>query len=131
MPASNNIQKVLLVDDDQNIRFVAQMSLEGLTSWHIMLAESGQDALVKASTETPDLILLDMMMPGMDGPTTFEKLRQQKELSQVPIIFMTAKVQPHEVASYLKLGALGVITKPFDPMKLAEEICHIVDSKSF
>ena len=121
------INKVLIVDDDQNIRFVAQVSLEGLTKWNIVLAESGEEALRKASEEKPDVIVLDMMMPGMDRPTTFAKLREQEGLAQVPIIFMTAKVQTHEVQSYLQLGAAGVITKPFDPMKLPDEIRRIVD----
>jgi CheY-like chemotaxis protein len=127
---SSTIAKVLLVDDDQNIRFVAQVSLEGLTKWHIVLAESGEEALRKATADKPDVIVLDMMMPGMDGPTTFAKLREQPGLASVPIIFMTAKVQTQEVQSYLDLGAAGVITKPFDPMKLPEDICRIVDSQS-
>ncbi len=122
-------KKVLLVDDDQNIRFVTQVSLEGLTQWQIILAESGQEALTKAVVEKPDLILLDMMMPGMDGRTTFAKLKELAELSATPIIFMTAKVQTHEVEGYLKMGAAGVIAKPFDPMKLAEEICQTLDKQ--
>jgi CheY-like chemotaxis protein len=121
------IKKVMLVDDDQNIRFVAQMSLEGLTSWEIVIAESGEEAIKKASETLPDLILLDMMMPGMDGPATFAKLRTNPALMSVPIIFMTAKVQTHEIESYLQLGAAGVITKPFDPMKLPDEICQILE----
>jgi len=123
----SDIAKILLVDDDQNIRFVAQVSLEGLTKWHIILAESGAEAVKKAIAEKPDVIVLDMMMPGMDGPTTFAKLREQPGFATVPIIFMTAKVQTQEVQSYLELGAAGVITKPFDPMKLPEDICRIVN----
>lgn len=126
MNETNTIHSVLLVDDDQNIRFVAQMSLEGLTKWEIVLAESGEDALKKVSEKRPDIILLDMMMPGMDGPTTFAKLKEKPELASVPVIFMTAKVQTHEIESYRQLGAAGVITKPFDPMKLADEIRQIV-----
>lgn len=127
---SANITKVLLVDDDANIRFVAQMSLEGLTTWNIILAESGEEALTKAKSDVPDLILLDMMMPGMDGPTTFAKLKEETACAQIPVIFMTAKVQTHEVESYLELGAAGVIAKPFDPMKLADEICRILDNQA-
>jgi CheY-like chemotaxis protein len=127
MTNSTSIKNVLLVDDDQNIRFVAQMSLEGLTPWTIMLAVSGEDALKKVQEQKPDLILLDMMMPGMDGPTTFSKLKERAELADVPIIFMTAKVQTHEVEGYRKTGAAGVITKPFDPMKLPDEIRQILD----
>jgi two-component system, OmpR family, response regulator len=123
-----SIQKVLLVDDDQNIRFVAQMALEGLTDWKVILASSGAEAITTAKSERPDLILLDLMMPGMDGPTTYAKLKEESELSSTPVIFMTAKVQTHEVESHLKLGAAGVIAKPFDPMTLHEEILQILDA---
>ncbi|PWT94973.1 MAG: hypothetical protein C5B53_12110 [Candidatus Melainabacteria bacterium] len=122
------IEKVLLVDDDQNIRFVVQMALEGMTSWKVLVAESGQEALTIAEREKPDLILLDMMMPGMDGPTTYSRLKEQGNL--VPVIFMTAKVQTHEVEDHLKLGAAGVIAKPFDPMTLHKDILRIVESPS-
>ncbi|MFX6234554.1 response regulator, partial [Acinetobacter baumannii] len=91
---------------------VAQMSLEGLTPWEITLADSGEVALKRAAEKTPDIILLDLMMPGMDGPTTFAKLKERPELSSVPVIFMTAKVQTHEIEGYRQLGASGVITKP-------------------
>lgn len=124
---NKQIEKVLLVDDDQNIRLVAQMALEGLTNWKVLLAESGSEALKVALVEKPDLVILDMMMPNMDGPTTFAKLLEQGSLSQVPVIFMTAKVQTHEVENHLKLGAAGVIAKPFDPMLLPKEIMQIVD----
>jgi CheY-like chemotaxis protein len=120
------IEKILLVDDDQNIRFVAQMALEGLTKWKILLASSGLEAIDLAKNERPDLVILDMMMPGMDGPTTYQKLREHEELVSTPVIFMTAKVQTHELESHLKLGAAGVIAKPFDPMTLHQEILSIL-----
>lgn len=122
------IDKVLLVDDDQNIRFVVQMALEGLTSWKVLLADSGAEALKIVDQERPDLILLDMMMPGMDGPTTYTRLKAQGVL--VPVIFMTAKVQTHEVEDHLKLGAAGVIAKPFDPMTLHKEIARILENSA-
>ena len=125
---AKQIEKVLLVDDDQNIRIVVQMALEGLTDWKVSLAESGMEALKLARDEKPDLILLDMMMPGMDGSTTYTQLREQKDIDTVPIIFMTAKVQTHEVENHMKLGAAGVIAKPFDPMTLHKEILRILDS---
>ena len=130
MSESESIKTVLLVDDDQNIRFVAQMSLEGLTPWEVIAAESGEDALKRVAEKTPDVILLDMMMPGMDGPATFAKLKERPELTSVPVIFMTAKVQTHEIEGYRQLGAAGVITKPFDPMSLADEIRQIVSQAS-
>jgi two-component system, OmpR family, response regulator len=122
------IEKVLLVDDDQNIRFVAQMALEGLTDWKVLLASSGSEAIQVAKSEKPDLILLDMMMPGMDGPSTYAKLQEEQDLASTPVIFMTAKVQTHEVENHLKLGGAGVIAKPFDPMTLHHEILQILES---
>lgn len=118
--------KVLLVDDDTNIRMVAVMGLEDEMDWEIQEAASGQEAIQMASIEKPDLILLDMMMPGMDGISTFGKLRELDTAKDTPIIFMTAKVQPEEIESYKSLGARGVIIKPFDPITLAQEIQDIL-----
>ncbi len=118
--------KVLLVDDDTNIRMVAVMGLEDELDWEIQEASSGQEAIQLASTQKPDLILLDMMMPGMDGISTFGKLRELDTAKDTPIIFMTAKVQPEEIESYKILGARGVIIKPFDPITLAQEIQDIL-----
>jgi len=121
--------KVLLVDDDTNIRMVAVMGLEDELDWEIQEASSGQEAIQLASTQKPDLILLDMMMPGMDGISTFGKLRELDTAKDTPIIFMTAKVQPEEIESYKILGARGVIIKPFDPITLAQEIQDILAQK--
>lgn len=120
------ISSVMLIDDDANIRLIARMSIEGLTSWSVRLAPSGAEALAMLQQEKPDLVLLDIMMPGMDGTTVFSKMQEDKELSSIPVIFMTAKVQTHEVEAYLKLGAAGVITKPFDPMTLPKDIGKIL-----
>ena len=116
------IRKVLLVDDEDDIRTVGNLSLSRVGGWQTVLASSGAEAVKKAAAERPDLILLDVMMPGMDGPTTFTQLRAQETTATTPIIFMTAKIQKQEVARYLELGALGVIGKPFDPMTLPSEI---------
>ncbi|CAM3712115.1 response regulator [Corallococcus sp. ZKHCc1 1396] len=120
------IQKVLLVDDEDDIRTIGQLSLSRVGKWQTVLAASGAEALEKAAAEAPDLILLDVMMPGMDGPTTFGRLRAQPATANTPIIFMTAKIQKQEVARYLELGAVGVIGKPFDPMTLPQEIRKLV-----
>ncbi|MBU8900767.1 hypothetical protein DRW03_35795 [Corallococcus sp. H22C18031201] len=120
------LRKVLLVDDEDDIRTIGQLSLSRVGGWQTVLASSGAEALEKAASESPDLILLDVMMPGMDGPTTFGKLRAQSSTATTPIIFMTAKIQKQEVARYLELGALGVIGKPFDPMTLPQEIRKLV-----
>ncbi|MDR3615459.1 MAG: response regulator [Candidatus Obscuribacterales bacterium] len=113
-------RKLLLVDDDENIRFVAELSLEA--DWQISSASSGSRALEIAVAENPDVILLDMMMPGMTGAEVFAKLRQIDLTRKTPVIFMTAKVQKEEVAQYMAMGVNGVILKPFDPMSLSEEI---------
>ncbi|MFY0524779.1 response regulator [Archangium gephyra] len=116
------IRKVLLVDDEDDIRTIGQLSLGRVGGWQTVLAASGAEAVTKAAAEQPDLILLDVMMPGMDGPTTLGQLRAQASTAQTPVIFMTAKIQKQEVARYLELGAVGVIGKPFDPMTLPAEI---------
>ncbi|WNZ62157.1 response regulator [Myxococcus sp. MxC21-1] len=116
------LRKAMLVDDEDDIRTIGNLSLSRVGGWQTVLAASGAEALEKARTEKPDLILLDVMMPGMDGPTTFGRLRAEASTAHTPIIFMTAKIQKQEVARYLELGALGVIGKPFDPMTLPQEI---------
>ncbi|EPX58958.1 Two-component response regulator [Cystobacter fuscus DSM 2262] len=116
------IHKVLLVDDEDDIRTIGQVSLSRVGGWQTVLASSGADALTKAAAERPDLILLDVMMPGMDGPTTLARLRAQEATATTPVIFMTAKIQKQEVARYLELGAVGVIGKPFNPLTLPADI---------
>ncbi|NVJ10206.1 response regulator [Myxococcus sp. AM001] len=120
------LRKVMLVDDEEDIRTIGNLSLSRVGGWQTVLAASGAEALEKARAEQPDLILLDVMMPGMDGPTTFGRLRAEEATAHTPIIFMTAKIQKQEVARYLELGALGVIGKPFDPMTLPQEIRKLV-----
>jgi two-component system, OmpR family, response regulator len=128
MTTSPDIKQVLLVDDDLNIRTLAQMGLEGLTDWKVELAASGAEAISKATEMPPDLIILDVMMPGMDGPTTLGELRKVETLTGTPVIFMTAKAQTHEVELYQKMGARGIITKPFDPMTLPDDIQGILST---
>lgn len=120
------INNVLLVDDDKNIRFLAQMCLQDIAGWKVELASSGIEALDILEKSQPDLILLDVMMPGMDGKTTFTKLKENPKLSEIPVIFMTASVQSHEMQAYLDLGAIGVLVKPFDPMILSDQIRKLV-----
>lgn len=113
-----------MVDDDPSILLIAEISLKQVGRWNVVTANSGLKALELGPEYKPDVILLDVMMPGMDGPTTFKKLREN--LGDTPVIFMTAKVQSSEVESYCQLGAAGVITKPFDPMTLPAEIQQIL-----
>ena len=121
--------KILVVDDDDNIRTIAQMALED-DDIQVIEADSGASAIEIASSEKPDLILLDMMMPEMDGKTTCKKLKEQPLLEKTPVIFLTAKVQTHEVGTYQDYGAVGVISKPFDPMTLPEEIDRILKAQT-
>lgn len=120
------IQTVLLVDDEPDIRRIGQLTLGKLGGWQVLLASCGEEALEVARTEKVDVILLDVMMPRMDGPTTLERLRALPGLESTPVIFMTAKVQRREVARYLSLGAVGVISKPFNPLGLPDEIRRLV-----
>lgn len=121
------IENVLLVDDDPMIRRVSEIALTRVGRWNVRVAESGKAALDVLSTFRPDVILLDVMMPGMDGPTMLEILKGIEHYASIPVIFMTAKVQSHEIHGYYDLGAAGVITKPFDPMMLPRDIQLILD----
>ena len=122
------ISKVLLVDDEPHIRRIGELSLKGVGKWTAVLASNGMDALAIAERENPDLILLDVMMPGMDGPATLQQLRACEATARIPVIFMTAKVQKHEIDKYLAAGAVGVIPKPFDPMALPAQILQILSA---
>jgi len=115
---------VLLIDDEDDIREVAALSLESVAEWRLFDARSGEEGLARAETEQPDVILLDVMMPGMDGPTTFRKLRANPATEHIPVIFLTAKVQPADRRSFRELGVQGLIAKPFDPLLLAGQIAQ-------
>lgn len=121
------IEKIFLVDDDPNIRRIAEISLKKLGPWQVELAASGRELLALLKQGKPDLLILDVMMPEMDGPTTFQTVREQFPNLKLPVIFMTAKVMSHEVDEYLNLGAAGVICKPFNPKDLADEVRSICD----
>lgn len=115
-------QRILYVEDEPDIQTVAKLALEMVGGFTVKICSSGQEALAETADFMPDLILLDVMMPGMDGPTTFNRLREQPIIAKIPIVFMTAKIQPSEIAYYKSLGAIDVIAKPFDPMTLADQI---------
>lgn len=119
------LKRILHVEDDRSIQAVARLALETLGGFEVLSCLSGQDALDQVQGFNPDFILLDVMMPGMDGPETLSKLRELVDIEQVPVAFMTAKVQPQEIEQYRLLGAREVIVKPFDPMTLAAQIRSI------
>jgi CheY-like chemotaxis protein len=115
-------KRILVVDDEGDIREVAALSLETMAGHKVITANSGSAALALAATEQPDAILLDVMMPDMDGPTTFQKLQAEPSTAQIPVVFLTAKVQPSERARFASLGVAAVLSKPFDPLTLADEL---------
>jgi two-component system alkaline phosphatase synthesis response regulator PhoP len=120
--------KVLVIDDEEDVRYVAQMSLGRVGGMTVRQACSGAEGITLARTEQPDFILLDMMMPGMDGAATFHALRADVATAAIPVVFLTAKAMTSEVERLQELGAKGVVLKPFDPMTLADEIRSILRS---
>lgn len=122
---AEQLMHILYVEDEPDIRTVACLALEALGGFNVEVCSSGDEALQRAPELNPQLILLDVMMPGMDGPATLKALRQLPQFVATPVIFMTAKVQANEIAVYKALGAADVIPKPFDPMTLAAKVLEI------
>jgi CheY-like chemotaxis protein len=116
------IQSVIYVDDDPDICEVVKTTLSMMGGLHVYTAASGEQAVELALEVLPDLVLMDIMMPGLDGPSTLQRMRGNAALAHIPVIFMTAKMLPAEVANFLRLGAIGVIGKPFDPLTLCDEL---------
>lgn len=121
----SELNRILHIEDEPDIQEVAKMTLEAVGGFTVETCSSGQEALEKAPIFLPDLILLDVMMPGLDGPTTLHKLRKLPETASTPIIFMTAKAQAGDIEGLKEIGAIDVITKPFDPMALSDQIREI------
>ena len=119
------LQRILFVEDDPDIQVVATMALEALGGFKVLACASGVEALSRFDDFAPDLVLLDVMMPGMDGPATLAALRRLPSAKGTPVVFMTARVQAHEVANYREMGAAEVIAKPFDPMTLSANVREI------
>lgn len=116
------LRKILFVEDDPDIQTVATMALEVLGGYEVMPCSSGEEAIAQARAVTPDFILLDVMMPDMDGPATLRALRREPGLADVPVAFMTALSRHEDMDKLLALGARGIISKPFDPMTLADRV---------
>ena len=117
-----NLEHILIVDDEEDIITIAQLSLQDLGGYKVSTACNGQDFLNKVESLNPDLILLDVMMPELDGPSALKQYREKLQEQAKPVIFMTAKTQRHEIDSFFSLGAIEVLSKPFDPMTLSGEI---------
>ncbi len=119
-------KKILVIDDEPDIRELAQMSLEMVSGWQVLTAESGNQGIAKAKQENPDAILLDAMMPDIDGIATFHKLQADPSTKQIPVIMFTAKVQAADRKVFADLGVRDVIAKPFDPVKIGTQIAAIL-----
>jgi CheY-like chemotaxis protein len=115
-------RRILIIDDEDDIREVAALSLETVANWDVITANSGRNGIETAATEQPDAILLDVMMPEMDGPTTFQELRRREETAAIPVLLLTAKVQGADQRRFAGLGVSAVLVKPFDPLTLAQQI---------
>jgi len=119
---ATELSKILYIEDEPDIRNIAKLVLENIGGYEVNVAESGQEALNLIENLSPDLILLDAMMPEMDGPTTFQEIRKLEKFKDIPIAFLTAKLMESDIASFLEMGAIGVIAKPFDPMTLSDQV---------
>ena len=118
--------RILIIDDEEDIREVAALSLETVAGWDVMMASSGAQGLARAIEYQPDAILLDVMMPGMDGPSTFRELRKNPATARIPVLLLTAKVQASDQRRFADLGVDAVLFKPFDPMTLSTQIASVL-----
>jgi len=116
------MRRILIIDDEDDIREVAALSLESVAGWQVCTASSGAEGMRVAAVELPDAILMDVMMPAMDGPTTFREMQKMPNLAGIPVILLTAKVQGVDQRRFAGLGVTAVLFKPFDPLTLAEQM---------
>lgn len=122
------LTKILYAEDEDDIREIAIIAIEAIGGFEMVTCNSGIDVIELANHFKPQLILLDVMMPIMDGPTTLLALKQQPTLKAIPVIFLTAKIMNEEINRFKEIGAIGVIAKPFDPMTLSTQIQDMWDS---
>lgn len=123
---SLNPKRILVIDDAEDVREVAQVSLELVGGWEVLTASSGGEGVAKAILEQPDAILLDVMMPDQDGPTTFQQLQANSATKHIPVILLTAKVMPGDCAYFASLGVVSVIYKPFEPLNLPVQMAKVL-----
>ncbi|MDP7223420.1 MAG: response regulator [Alphaproteobacteria bacterium] len=122
---TKTLKHILCIDDEDDILTVAQLSLETVGGFSVTACSNGEEGIQKAMENKPDIIMIDVMMPGLDGPATLQKFKNNPDLSSIPIIFMTARVQEAEIQEYLDMGASDVVAKPFDPMELSGTVLNI------
>jgi CheY-like chemotaxis protein len=123
------VRSILIIDDEDDIREVASLSLEAIAGWTVHTASSGTAGIAAALELLPDAILMDVMMPGMDGPTTFKIMQQTKGIEHIPVILLTAKVQGIDQRRFADLGVAAVLFKPFDPLLLSQQIASALGWK--
>lgn len=117
-----HLERILYVEDEAMLQLITRKTLEKIGGFTVEVCGLGSKAVGIARSFRPEIILLDVMMPDLDGPTVLEHLRAEPETADIPVIFVTAKVQPEEIERFLSLGAVGVIAKPFDPLTLSEDV---------
>jgi CheY-like chemotaxis protein len=123
------MRRILIIDDEDDIREVAALTLEATAGWDILTANGGAEGIRVASESKPDAILMDVMMPGMDGPTTFRQMQLDPELASIPVLLLTAKVQGVDQRRFAGLGVAAVLFKPFDPLTLASQVSEVLGWK--
>jgi two-component system, OmpR family, response regulator len=119
------LKRIMVIEDDPHLLMITRIGLERVGGFEVNACNSGKEALSSLSAFHPDLVLLDVMMPGMDGIATLKALRGTPEAASVPVVFMTARAQKAEIETYLALGAAGVISKPFDPVTISETLLDL------
>jgi two-component system, OmpR family, alkaline phosphatase synthesis response regulator PhoP len=122
-------RQILIIDDEEDIREVAQLTLEALGGWQVQTAASGREGVAQAIAQQPDAILLDVMMPELDGLATFQQLQSHPTTRPIPVILLTAKVQAADRRRFEQLGVTAVIAKPFNPLSLAEQVAAALNWK--
>lgn len=127
--ANGTLERILYLEDEPDIQTIAQLALETIGQFTVEACSSGAEAIEKAENFAPDLMLLDVMLPDMDGPTTLSELRKLSRTAETPAVFMTAKVQSQEVEAFKAMGALDVIAKPFNPATLADQLKDIWNNR--
>lgn len=120
-------KRILVIDDEEDIQEVVQLCLKTVGGWEVLTAGSGNEGLAKAEAEQPDAILLDVMMPDIDGIATFQKLQANTATQHIPVILLTAKVQAADQRRFAELGVVGTISKPFDPLNLTSQIAELLN----
>lgn len=124
------LKKILYAEDEPDVQTIVELTIQTMSNYEIKICNNGKKLMECVEEYNPDLILLDVMMPEMDGPTTFKNLQANENTKHIPVVFVTAKAQVHEVEAFKEIGSWGVITKPFKVMELCDDIQTIWDSKN-